>query len=158
LPFGLYIASKYKVKTRKNTFMASKKTWAEKLNEKKESVVKRIDFGFADLPAGCVMLISTPAIIESYIRKIPKGKKVTLQTMRKDLAEEAGAEYTCPLTTGIFLRIVAEANYEKYAKTKSLRGVAPFWRVVQPGSPLAKKLSFGEAFIKKQRKAENIID
>jgi hypothetical protein len=138
--------------------MAVKKTWLEKLNEKKDAIVKRIDSGFADIPAGSLMLIATPAIIESYIRKIPKGRKVTLQTMRKDLALEAGAEYTCPLTTGIFLRIVAEANYEKYATTKSFRGVAPFWRVVQPGTTLAKKLTFGQAFIIKQRKVEKIVD
>lgn len=124
----------------------------------KEPQVKRVDKHFADIPAGGTMLIATPKIIEDYISQIPKGKAVSPKTMRKDLALEYRAEYTCPVTTGIFLRIVAEANYEKYQQSNSLRGIAPFWRVIIPDSPLAKKLTFGQEFIKKQRIAEKIVD
>jgi hypothetical protein len=138
--------------------MTSKKTWAEKLNEDKQPKVKRIDFDFADIPANSNMFIATPKIIDTYIKQIDKGKKVTPQTIRKDLAIENKADYTCPVSTGIFLRIVAEAAYEKFAATKSIRGVTPFWRVVEPNSALAKKLSFGQEFIIEQRKKENIKD
>lgn len=135
-----------------------RKTWSEKMGTIKEPQVKRVDKHFADIPAGGTMLIATPKIIEDYISQIPKGKAVTLKTMRKDLALEYRAGYTCPVTTGIFLRIVAEANYEKYQQSNSLRGIAPFWRVIIPDSPLAKKLTFGQEFIKKQRIAEKIVD
>jgi hypothetical protein len=66
--------------------MASKKTWLDKLSEKKEPKIKRIDFDFADIPANSNMFIATPQIIDNYIKQIPKGKKVAVQTMRKDLA------------------------------------------------------------------------
>lgn len=138
--------------------MATKKNWQEKLNVNKEPQVKRIDFDFADIPANSKMLIATPKIVEDYIRKIPNGKSVSMKTMREDLALEHSADHTCPLTAGIFLRIVAEANYEKYKQTKSLKNIAPFWRAVEPGSPLAQKLSFGVKFISERRKAEGIKD
>ena len=138
--------------------MATKKTWLDKLSEKKEPKMKRIEFDFADIPANSNMFIATPQIIDSYIQQIPKGKTVTVQTMRKDIAIENGADYTCPVTTGIFLRIVAEANFEKYQKDNSLKGITPFWRVVDLNSPLSKKLTFGQDFIANQRQKEGIDD
>ena len=89
--------------------MKTKKSWNDKLHDARLPQVKRLDKSFADMPEGCMMLIATPAIIDSYIRQIPKGKSVDLLTLRDDLAREYHAEKTCPLTTGIFLRIVAEA-------------------------------------------------
>ena len=138
--------------------MTAKKTWTEKLLCDKKPKIKRIDFDFAGIPANSMMFIATPQIIDSYIRQIPKGKNVTVQTMRKDLASESKADYTCPVTTGIFLRIVAEASYEKYEQTNSLKGITPFWRVVEPNSALSKKLTFGQDFVIKQRQAEKTID
>lgn len=138
--------------------MATKKNWLEKLNEKKEPKIKRIDFNFADIPANSNMFIATPQIIDNYINQIPKGKKVSVQTKRKDLAIENSADYTCPVTTGIFLRIVAEANFEKYQQENSLKKITPFWRVIEPNSSLSKKLTFGQDFITKQREAEKIND
>lgn len=46
--------------------------------------------------------------------------------MRKDLASKNRTDYTCPVTTGLFLRIVAEANFEKYQKANSLKDITPF--------------------------------
>ena len=46
--------------------------------------------------------------------------------MRNDLAIEYGADFTCPMTTGIFLRIVAEYNYENLSKKGT--EISPFWR------------------------------
>lgn len=138
--------------------MKAKKTWLDKLNETKEPKIKRVEADFADIPANSNMLIPTPKMIDKYIRQIPKGKQVAVQTMRKDLALENRADYTCPVTTGIFLRIVAEANFEKYQQSNSLKGITPFWRVVEPTSTLAKKFTFGQDFLLNQRKAEKIID
>lgn len=69
--------------------------------------IKQLDKAFADMPEGCVMLIATPQIIDEYVRGIAFGKRVDTKTMRRDLAQQFEAEYTCPVTTGIFLRIVA---------------------------------------------------
>jgi hypothetical protein len=100
------------------------------------------------------MLIPTPKLIDDYIRQIPKGKRVDNITLRKDLAIEYGAEVTCPLTTGIFLRIVAEAAHEEYKNGKDIGDISPFWRVIDEKSTTAKKLTFGTAFLKEQQRKE----
>lgn len=134
--------------------MPKKKTWSEKLKEAKVPQIKQLDKAFADMPEGSMMLIATPQIIDEYVRGIAFGKRVDTKTMRRDLAQQFEAEYTCPVTTGIFLRIVAEASFENLHQGASLGEITPFWRVIEPGSPLAKKLSFGPEFIMEQIQAE----
>ena len=136
--------------------MAMKKTWLDKLNETKEPKIKRIDIDFADIPAGSNMLIATPKIIDKYIQEIGVGKRVDTKTLRKDLALAHNADYTCPVTAGIFLRIVAEANYEKLQQGKHVKEITPFWRVIEPKSVLAKKLTFGQDFLLQQIEKERI--
>jgi hypothetical protein len=135
--------------------MAIKKSWLDKLNENKEPKIKKIDIDFADIPAGSNMFIATPKLIDQYINEIGVGKRIDLKTMRKDLAIEHNADYTCPVTTGIFLRIVAEANYEKLQQGKHLEEITPFWRVIEPNSALAKKLTFGQDFLLEQIEKES---
>jgi len=135
--------------------MAKKKTWYDKLNEKKEPQIKRIEIKFADIPAGSNMFIATPKLIEQYIQEIGLGKRIDIKTLRKDLALEHNADCTCPVTTGIFLRIVAEANYEKLQQGQSIEEIAPFWRVIEANSSLAKKLTFGQDFLIQQIEKES---
>jgi hypothetical protein len=134
--------------------MATKKNWLDKLNEHKEPKIKRIDIDFADIPSGSNMLIATPKIIDQYIQEIGVGKCINIKTLRKDLAIEHNADYTCPVTTGIFLRIVAEANYEKLQQGKLIEEITPFWRAIEPNSALAKKLTCGQDFIQQQIEKE----
>ena len=134
-----------------------RKNWQEKLNDGREPHVELSDKNFAGILAGQRMLIPTPKLIDEYIRQIPKGKTVETTTLRQDRALEYGAEVTCPLTTGIFLRIVAEAALEEHQKGKPVGEITPFWRVIEENSNTAKKLTFGTAFIKDQRKKENIV-
>lgn len=134
----------------------AKKTWLEKFNSDKPHIVKIIDKKFADMPAGTNMFIATPKIIDAYVNHIPNGMEVDILTMRKDLAAEYNAEKTCPVTTSIFLRIAAEVAYEKYQNGASVDEITPFWRVVTPKMPLAKKLSCGVAFIREQRAKEGL--
>jgi ABC-type uncharacterized transport system ATPase subunit len=136
--------------------MAIKKSWLDKLNETKEPKIKRIDIDFADIPAGSNMLIATPKIIDKYIQEIGVGKRIDTKTLRKDLAIAHNADYTCPVTAGIFLRIVAEANYEKLQQGKHVKEITPFWRVIEPKSVLAKKLTFGQDFLLQQIEKERI--
>jgi len=139
--------------------MATKaKTWQDKLNVDKPIKIEVLQKKFADIPEGGRMLIATPKMMDAYVKQIPKGKSVTTATIRKDLAVEHNAEYTCPVTTGIFLRIVAEAAYEKIQQGAKPQSVSPFWRAIEPNSPLAKKLTFGQEFLQKQRMAEGLED
>jgi hypothetical protein len=135
--------------------MAVKKSWLDKLNENREPKIKRIDIDFADIPSGSNMFIATPQIIDKYIQEIGAGKRINIKTLRKDLALEHRADYTCPVTTGIFLRIVAEANFEKLQQGKSIKEITPFWRMIEPNSALAKKLTFGQDFLIQQIEKES---
>jgi len=134
----------------------AKKTWIEKRDCNKSYKIKTIDKKFADIPKGSKMFIATPRIIDDYIKHIPYGKSTELSTMRNDLAIEYQADNTCPVTIGIFLRIVSEASYEELKSGKGIEEVTPFWRIVNPKSKLANKLECGAEFINKQREREVI--
>lgn len=134
------------------------KSWEEKYNTRKEIEVKRLEKAFADIAKDANMLIATPQVFEDYLKKIPEGKSKTIKEVRTDLAKRFKADATCPLTTGIFLRIVAEANFEKLNKGETVEKIAPFWRVIEPNSSLAKKLSFGQEFLTLMRKKEGILN
>ena len=133
-----------------------RKSWQEKLNVNGQPQVEIADKDFAGIRAGQRMLIPTPRLVEDYILQIPEGQQVAMDVLRRDLAAEQGAEVTCPLTTGIFVRIVAEAAYEQYQQGKPLAQIAPFWRVIDEKSPTAKKLTFGKELLVEQRRAEAI--
>ena len=133
---------------------SKKKTWQEKFDVSFSPRLQKAEKTFAGINSGQMMLIPTPALVDAYIRQIPKGKIIDTNVLRKDLAAEYHAEVTCPLTTGIFLRIVAEVALEKIKKGITIENVTPFWRVISPDSPAAKKLSCGPDFIVKQRKKE----
>lgn len=133
-----------------------RKSWVEKRDLPKEHAVKKLTSSFADIKEGETMLVPTPRLIDDYIRQIPKGKFVSLQQIRKDLAAANGSDKTCPVTSGIFLRIVAEAAAEELASGKPVSKVTPFWRVVAPASPLAKKLSFGTDLLSQMQLKEKI--
>ena len=103
------------------------------------------------------MLIASPPIIDEYIKSILYGQFVEPVKMRDDLAKDYQADKTCPVTTGIFLRIVSEASYEEYDNGIDLNAITPFWRMVNPKSKLAEKLACGIDFIAERQTIENII-
>jgi len=133
-----------------------RKTWHEKLHNGHLPKVEVTDKKFADIPEGATMFIPTPEIVDAYIRNIPKGVNTSLQQMRKDLAAEHHAEFCCPITSGIFLRIVAEAAHEEYMAGKPMKKITPFWRMTDSKAAVVKKLTFGTDFIKEQRTNEGL--
>ena len=129
-----------------------KKSWIDKFNQPREKIIKVLETNFSDMKEGEAMLIATPRIIDEYINQVPKSYTVDVKTMRKDLALTHQAEVTCPVTTGIFLRIVSEVSYENIIQGE--KSPTPFWRVVDPKSKLANKLACGPRFIQKMRDLE----
>ena len=132
------------------------KTWEQKFNDTREPIVKRIEKKFADIPEGASMLIASPKVIANYLQEIPSGYGTDIKKIRQDLANEYGAEYTCPVTTAIFLRIVSEYAHEQIEKGMPESEIPPFWRALDPKSKLLGKLSFGKQFIVDKRKAEGL--
>ena len=132
------------------------KSWAEKRDTSKESQVKINDKKFADIPTGTRMLIPSPKIVDDFVKTIPNGSFIITKDLRNRLAIQYDAEMTCPLVTGIFLRIISEAAYEEYQLDKNIEKITPFWRVVDPDSRLANKLTFGTEFLIQNQANENI--
>ena len=128
-------------------------TGTEKFNKKYTEVVKTIEKNFADLKAGEKMLISSPKSIANYIAKIPFGTEKSVKLMRRELAENDNADNTCPLTCGIFLRIVIEASIEQ---SNGAKPDLPFWRVLDRNSSLIKKLPISEKYLTELRTSEDL--
>lgn len=130
------------------------KAWHDKLHCERMPQIKMLDKDAAGMKAGMRMYISTPLELDSRIRVIPSGECVSVAHLRLELAQPAGADVTCPLTTGIFLRIVAEAAWEAHVTGQSLDTVTPFWRVIEAASPLARKFACPPDFIARMRSEE----
>ena len=134
-----------------------KQSWIKKRDCEKSFKIKTIDKKFADIPEGSKMLIASPLIIDEYVKSIFYGEFVEPVKMRDDLAKKYQTDKTCPVTTGIFLRIISEASYEEYDSGFDLDAITPFWRMVNPNSKLAEKLACGINFIAERQMQENIV-
>ena len=119
------------------------------------NIVKILDKDFSDLKAGQKMLISSPEEIARYISEIPKGTIVTPKQMRRDLAQQHGADNSCPVSTGIFLRLAIE---EALAIFPIEGSPLAFWRLVDEKHPVLKKLGIAPEVIKRLRQAEAKTD
>lgn len=106
------------------------KSWREKLENPPLGLPKVVNgpatwekrFG------GRRVLVPTPLLVDGLIRKVKKGKLITVTQIREQLAKDFGADATCPLTTGIFVRIVAETAEEDLRNGK--KQITPYWRVI----------------------------
>jgi alkylated DNA nucleotide flippase Atl1 len=80
---------------------------------------------------------------------VPKGKLITSGQIRKILAKKFKADSTCPMTLGIFLRIISEAAEEDRQNGKGLsraqprEQITPYWRVVKDDGSLNPKYPGG---------------
>lgn len=117
--------------------------WRKRFGAAKAPHVVMLHADFAGVKAGNTMLISSPGEIANYLARIPQGETRTMDRLRNELARKAGANAMCPVTTAIYLRVVAEVALTDLAEGKPLDQVVPFWRVVTPDSKVAKKLSCG---------------
>jgi len=109
----------------------ARKTWREKLEIEQEPKV-------VDDPRGRgKMLIPKPLDVDALIRKVEEGKLITDKQIRERLARNFHADLTCPMTTGIFIRIVAEAAEEDLRNGRE--EITPYWRVIKPDGSLNEK-------------------
>jgi hypothetical protein len=134
--------------------MQTTKTWSHRFEAKRYPKRVTLDADFAGIPAGSTLFVGTPQILQSYIHKIPSGETRTIQRLRREISRAHRCEAMCPVSTAIFLRIVAEAAWDDLHAGKAVRDVTPFWRVIEPGSAIAKKLRAPDAWLRNQRQAE----
>lgn len=125
-------------------------------NHKHPAHVEKLDKAMWGLKRGQTIAIATPKEISAFFKRVPRGRTRSMDDLRAALAKTHKADAACPLTSGIFARIAAEAALERMAAGAKPADVAPFWRVIDPASPLAKKLSCGPDFIREMRALEGI--
>jgi hypothetical protein len=113
------------------------RTWREKLE--KEQLLKIVE----DPQGRGKMLIPRPLDVDALMRQVEKGRLVTVDQIRERLAKDCRADLTCPLTTGIFMRIAAEAAEEDLREGKT--DITPYWRVVKADGSLNDKFPGGVA-------------
>lgn len=109
---------------------------------------------FAGIPAGAILYVATPEIVAAWVRCVPPGETRSIEQLRRDLAKRNKADATCPVSTAIFLRSVAEVALRQLAEGADTDAVVPFWRVIEPGSAIAKRLPVEGEWIAHMRAGE----
>jgi alkylated DNA nucleotide flippase Atl1 len=119
----------------------SKTSWRAKLHKLARPKLVPVPEAMAARLGSGMMLIPTAVEVDAMVRKIPCGEVSTLAQIRRKLARWHNADVTCPLVTGIFMRIVAEAAEEDRLAGK--QDITPYWRVVREESKLNAKFPGG---------------
>jgi len=128
--------------------VAKRKSWCEKLEDSKglpkveeitEKMSKRWGSGTVVIPA--------PMEVNEIMQKVPEGKLVTINEIRAALAGKHGATIGCPITTGIFAWIAANAAQEK--RQKGEKDITPYWRTLKAGGVINEKYPGGAEAQKK---------
>lgn len=125
--------------------------WRRRFAEAKPPRTVVLETAFAGAKPGTTLFIGSPAVIAAYLERIPKGETRSIERLRNELARRHGAQATCPVTTAIYLRVVAEVALGDLAAGKPVDEVIPFWRVVEPESRIAARLSCDSVFIEHLR-------
>ena len=133
--------------------MKRRKSWREKLADSKglPKIVKVTGKLRAHWGKG-PMLIPAPSEVDALMKRVPKGKLVTISELRAALAAKHEAGFACPLTTGIFSWIAAHAAEE--ASAAGTKRVTPYWRTLKTGGELNPKYPGGVEGIAKRLRAE----
>ena len=110
------------------TTRSKRKSWSEKLNSPKQAHIAHIPPDQQARYGGAsTLLIPHPLEVKEILMDTAPGQLITPSLVRTILAAKHGADTTCPLVTGIFLRIVAEAAEEEKGSNSEL---PPWWRVI----------------------------
>lgn len=104
------------------------------------------------------MYFAPPIDYDAVMKKIPIGKVITVGEIREYFAKKSGADFTEPITAGIFVSIAAWASYQRKDDE------TPYWRTLKakgelnekyPGGVMAQKERLeeeGHTIIQKGRK------
>lgn len=86
---------------------------------------------------GDKMYFAPPLAYDAVMRRIPLGKLTTVGCIREFFARQSGADFTEPITAGIFVSIAAWASFQrKEDKT-------PYWRTLRANGELNPKYPGG---------------
>ncbi len=100
------------------------------------------------------MYFAPPIDYDAQMKRVPVGKLVTVSDIREYFARKNGADFTEPMTAGIFVSIAAWASYQRKGVDET-----PYWRTLKTGGELNAKYPGGVEAQKALLEAEghNII-
>ncbi|WP_018617477.1 MGMT family protein [Segetibacter koreensis] len=121
--------------------MKTKRTWKEKLLDSKDlPKVKAITEKQEKRWGKGTIAIPSPLEVDSIMKTVPKGKVITINQIRDRIAKAHDATIGCPITTGIFSWIAANAAQEDL---KAGQKVTPYWRTLKEGGIINEKYPGG---------------
>ncbi len=133
--------------------MRAKKSWREKLADSKGlPKVGRVEGKMSKRWGEGTMVIPSPMQVKELMDKVPKGKLATINELRAALAKAHKVDIACPITTGIFAWIAANAAEE--SASEGAKRITPYWRTLRTGGELNPKYPGGIAGVRKQLQAE----
>ncbi|MBD5484111.1 MAG: methylated DNA-protein cysteine methyltransferase [Lachnospiraceae bacterium] len=94
------------------------------------------------------MYFAPPLTYDEIMKKVPYGKVITVGMVRDYLAKENGADFTDPITAGIFVSIAAWASYQR------TEDETPYWRTLKAGGELNPKYPGGVEAQREKLEAE----
>ena len=120
----------------------ARKTWQEKLADDKDfpRVVEITDKMSKRWGTGTIV-IPAPREVDEIMRRVPRGKLITINQIREIVARKHEASIGCPITTGIFAWIAARAAEE--AATEGKTNTTPYWRTLKSKGELNEKYPGG---------------
>ena len=132
---------------------AKRKSWQEKLADNKGfPKVCPIDSTKSKRRGTGTFVIPAPMEVDELMRRVPKGRLITIDELRKTLARRHGATIACPITTGIFAWIAAHAAAE--AEAEGRKRITPYWRTLKTGGEVNPKYPGSIAGLKRKLTAE----
>jgi alkylated DNA nucleotide flippase Atl1 len=122
--------------------MKKRKTWQEKLADSKDlPKVVNIDENLSKRWGEGTCAIPSPVEVNEIMKHVPKGKLITINDIREIIAKRYQATIGCPITTGIFAWISANAAEELAAEGK--KKITPYWRTLKSKGELNPKYPGG---------------
>jgi hypothetical protein len=106
-----------------------------------DATIHILDKAKCGLVVGQKMLIPTLTDIEAALRKLTPGSVTSGPAFRALVAKPLNADGCCTFATNKALRAITERACAALANGISQSNVLPFWRVISPGSTIAKGLN-----------------
>lgn len=94
------------------------------------------------------MYFAPPIDYDRIMKCVPYGKVITVGKIRDYFAEQNGADFTEPITAGIFVSIAAWASYQRSEDE------TPYWRTLKANGELNAKYPGGIEAQKEKLEAE----
>lgn len=86
---------------------------------------------------GSRMYFAPPIAYDQAMRRVPFGRLTTVGALRAQFAKAAGADFTEPITAGVFVSIAAWASEQRQADP------TPWWRTLKANGELNPKYPGG---------------